>query len=168
MMISLQDAEERLNSVFNPCRVEVRVPQNGNHGGTPWHSLDEQAEIAALAHIKPAREVAEEKDISIGQVYNLKHGRSDGESLNPELVKKTEEKLVEVKDKALVKLMCALDLLTDEKIGKSSAKDIANVAAAMAKVVDRTTKKENFSSQNVLVIYAPQQKDESKFQTMDI
>jgi hypothetical protein len=168
MVIDLEQAEVRLNSHDNPVRMIFRELAHGQPKGTVHRNTEQQAEIAALAVIKPYKEVAEKFNLSTGQVGNLARGRSDGEHLNHELINKTDSKLMEVRDIALAKTMMALGLLTPESVGKASARAVAGIAASMARIIDVTTKKESGNNQNVLVIYTPPQKEETKFQTVEI
>ena len=169
MVITLDEAQARLDSRDNPTRVEFRqIEHKGNPLGQKGHGLAFQAEVAALAHVKSIREVSQQFGISERQVDNLKAARSDGEHASPALAKATEEKLSVVRDVALEKLMLSLGLINDTSTRGMGAKDAALVASAMAKVIDRTSDKRFQNQNNVLVIYAPPQRDEGRFQTVEV
>jgi len=165
MVITLAESEARLNSSDNPTRVEFRQVQ---HLSGTRHGQAFQAEVAALARLRTAREVAEISGISERQVKNLKAARSDGEHANSALADATQQKLETVRDVALDKLMLSLGLINKDTTRTLSAKDAALVASAMAKVVDRTSDKRFQNQNNVLVIYSPLQKTEAKFQTVEV
>jgi hypothetical protein len=136
--------------------------------GRTGHGLAFQAEVAALAHIKGIREVAKETGLSKRQVDNLKAARSDGEHASPALAEATEKKLEVVRDVALEKLMLSLGLINENSVKGLGVKDAALVASAMARVIDHTADKRFQNQNNVLVIYAPPQRDEGKFQTVEV
>ena len=168
MILDLDNAQQRLNSTHNPVAEIREIKRPGNSLGRRGFGVEFQAEVAALAHRKTIREVAEKVGVSEGQVSNWKHGSTDGETLNTKLIESTERKLEGVRDTALDKLMLALGVIDEEKIEKLSVKDAAAVAESMAGIIDRTTKKVPVFNAAQVIIMAPQQKEESKFQVVEI
>jgi hypothetical protein len=73
-----------------------------------------------------------------------------------------------VRELALDKLMESLGLLTEEKVKKSTARDISVVAANMSRVVENVTPKQ-VGGNVQLVLYAPNRvANESDFAIVEI
>ena len=168
MILDIDDASQRLNSTHNPT-AEIRdIKRLGNTLGRRGFGVEFQAEVAALAHTKTVREVAEKTGVSEGQITNWKHGTTDGVKANPKLIQETEKRLDTVRDTALDKMMIALGVMTEEKMKDLSVKDAAWVADTMAGVIDKTSKKAPAFVGAQVIIMAPTQKEESKFQVVEV
>jgi hypothetical protein len=101
-------------------------------------------------------------------VAENRNGRTTFGKDNPELRARLDESLSIVRDKAMDRLLSSLDLLDDEKIGKANAKDISAISSNMAKVMSSTLPKEQVTVNAQLIVYAPTQSTEDKFDVVDI
>jgi len=81
---------------------------------------------------------------------------------------KIEQTIVEVKDRALDRLMHTLGLLTDDKLSGCSAKDLSVIASNMGRVVERTSPKEERPDGLTFIIYAPELKQERAYDVVEI
>jgi len=122
-----------------------------------------------LAQTDTIKNVAEVLGLNTNTVAQAKHGRSTYGKENEELKSRLEADLNKVRDKALDRLLTSLDLLDDEKIGKATAKDISVISSNMAKVIGGTLPKEAATNiQAQLIVYAPTQVTEQKFEVVEI
>jgi hypothetical protein len=160
-IITQEAAEKRLTSPSNLVNtLDVRpLPRGGGKVGMRWHNSDEKLDIAEASLTQSSREVAETFGVSPSTVERI----SRDPSLQPQLGKKAEE----LRDLALDKLMASLGVINDQTLSKVSARDASMIAANMSKVVDRLSPKAA-PDNRVLVIYAPQQRDEKNFKVVDL
>ena len=91
-------------------------------------------------------------------------------SPNSEAFIRATERLDEVRDIALGKLILAVNSMTDDKFKNADLKELSTVAANLSRVVDKSLPQDSDGSQGQtnIVIYAPQLSDESQFKTMEI
>jgi hypothetical protein len=64
--------------------------------------------------------------------------------------------------------MSSLGIISDETLSSCSAKDASMVARNLAGVVEKLSPRDQATTQATLVIYAPQQRDERHYQTIDV
>lgn len=182
MLITKEQAEARLNSPDNLANQVVRNNSHFeivkiNHGGREQGRAtdlteQERATIGALAHLDTAKNIAREFGISRQHVENLKFGRvgarGGDEKEHPELKSKLGQKLEQVRDVALDKLMESLGLITQENLSECDAKDLSGIAANMSKVVEKTLPKQDGSQGVKIQIYAPQLKEIDQFKLVEV
>lgn len=166
MIITLEQAEERINSGSNL----LNILEKRRKPFFQQRTKEEQADIAAEAQLDTFKNVARKHDISVSQVSNLSQGKT-GPQMQPntEIVDRAEEKLNDVRERALDKLMVAMGLLDDEKLGKQSAKDLSTIAANLSKVAANATMKDKGNAPQVqIIMYAPQQKKMEDFKVVEV
>jgi hypothetical protein len=121
-----------------------------------------RATAGALAIQSSVPEVAAEFKLSPNSVREATHSR------NPEVRSRVDNAIERVRELALDKLMESLGLLTEEKVKKSTARDISVVAANMSRVVENVTPKQ-IGGNVQLVLYAPSRAaSESDFAIVEI
>lgn len=88
----------------------------------------------------------------------------------PDIQERINTNLGLVRDKALEKLMSTLGLIDEGKLLDQDAKGLAHVASSLSRVVKDTAPAEISSRDtNVqVVVYAPQQRDEKRFEVIDV
>jgi hypothetical protein len=138
---------------------------NGSKG------VPDEFKVAAglMAHFDSVRNVASALGLDKMTVNAARNGESSTGKRDENLRSKIEEDLTTVRDKALDRLLSSLNLLDDRKIEKASARDISGISANMAKVMAMTLPKEQeVVSRAQLIVYAPTQINESKFEVVEI
>jgi len=170
MLLDKDDKEKRLQSprnllnllprnavAFRPLHVTKQI-------GTKNIPLPLKVVAGVLAKTEPVKEVAEVFDISESSVRAAKNGK--GNSDVRDAVAATSEK---IRDLALDKLMSSLGIINGETLGNCTAKDASVVARNLAGVVGQLSPREKLDGNQVtFVIYAPKQKTEEHFQTVEV
>jgi predicted transcriptional regulator len=161
-----------------PDEIEVVIPEvigevRKHHPGKPEGRLNIPFELKHLAGIlaqtDTTREVGKALGMSQHAVAQYAKGQSSPGVPNPELKSKLDESLSQVRDKAFERLLSSLDLLDDEKIKKATARDISAISANMSKVVGNTLPKDTETNVRAqLIVYAPTQINENKFEVVEI
>lgn len=81
----------------------------------------------------------------------------------------TEKLDSQIKQAAIDKMMLAMGLITQERLEKMKATDMANVAASMAKVHETFSPRQNAQAAAInLVIYSPEVRAEESYKTIEI
>jgi hypothetical protein len=121
-----------------------------------------RATVGALAVQSSVPEVAATFNLSPNTVREATHAH------NPEVRSRVDNAVERVRELALNKLMESLGLLSEEKVKKSTARDISVVAANMSRVVENVTPKQ-VGGNVQLVLYAPSRRaNESDFAVVEI
>lgn len=162
----------------NPNQIEHReIKRPGNN--RPWLSREERTRIAAdLAsatgnYDENARitqtEIAQKYGVQVSTVSDIINNKRRVED-SPRSVDqaKIDTILEGVQTKAVDRLKSGLDLLTDDKIGSSTARDISVICANMAKVVQQTLPQEKTTQQINLVVYTPELKAEKNYDIIEV
>ena len=171
MLIELAQIEQRVNSPDNILnRLEIQpLPKGGNPYGRHGRGIEIQTHAAVLAQFKTSAAVARETGYSEREVKYLKIAEpNQNGKVNQELANRIDEKMDEVRDKALERTMEALGLLDEEKMEKCNAKDLSVVAANMSKVASNTGHQGNIGAQLNVIVYAPRQKELKEFDFVDV
>lgn len=193
MLISREEAEKRLtseNNLINRLKgsdetvepevvdekaelVELRPFWNGGRRDSKNIPDFLKEIIGTTAHLEKASNVADAFDVSLSSVENFKHARSGDDrekGKNRELRARIEKNLGKIRDTAMNRLMESLNLLTEEKVGKCSAKDISSIAANMSKVVNNVTPEKDVDPDEAtkLIIYAPTINQESHYKVVEV
>jgi transcriptional regulator with XRE-family HTH domain len=187
MLLTEDQAQERLNSSNNLANrfsngkvVEVEESENGTESeeiriqeillkrpkrtGVAGLSVEQRDEIALRARAgEHQSSLAEEFGISQPNVSYIESGKTKGISED-----KVNKQVAAVQDKALQRLMSALNLLDEDKLSGCSAKDLSTIASNMGRVVEKTLPKTPETDRINLVIYAPELKPEKSYKTVEI
>lgn len=165
MFISQEEAQRRLRSERNTAarsnHVVVETHRNGRGQTIP---TELKVLVGTLAHVDTQKNVAEAFDVPQSDVSLIKNGKVGGAAV----AEKIEQNLEVVRDKAIEKLMICLGLLTPEKLAEEKARSVSAIAADMSRVVEKTLPRQNAGPQVQLVVYAPQQRDESKYRVIEV
>lgn len=126
--------------------------------------LDTNTRIMAgvLGHQMPAREIAAEMNITVGQVNGAKNTK------DPSIAIPRQKALDKIQELALDKMMYALGLMTPDKFQNASLKELSIVTANMARLVESTSPNGDSDTRVQLVIYAPEVKNEKSYKIMDV
>lgn len=169
-----------VNSIPSSVEVEseVVIPEvtgvvKPHHSGRPEGRVNVPLEIKHLAGLlaqsDTTRNVGAALGLSQHAVNQYAHGQSTPGVPNPALKAKLDADLEKVRDKALDRLLSSLDLLDNDKIKKSTARDISTISGNMAKVMAATLPKDpNEGVRAQLIVYAPTQVTENKFEIVEI
>lgn len=126
---------------------------------------DESTRILAgtLAHLDKPSNVARELGLTPQQVHSAAH------SQNPTIRRAVDETRDRVSELALNQLLGTLGLLTPDALIGEKPKDLSQIAANLSRVVQNMTPRETGDGPRVnVVIYAPPQKTEDKYRTIDV
>lgn len=169
MLLDKAELERRLNSGNN---ILNKLPKRDQSTRVPLHitkqngtkNIPTPLKIVAgvLAKTEPAKEIAEAFDMSVGSV------RRAANSDNKEVSAAVERTTAKIRDMALDKLMQSLGIIDDTTLADCSAKDASQVARNLATVVNQLSPKDQHQSGATLIIYAPRQKSEEQYQTIDV
>ena len=165
MILDNDEADERLASPDNVVRAfrNGAGPRLGKERAS--HEVRDTAVALHNMGVKN-QEVADRLGIEYQDVANYAHNRKVGKG---KLKLDPSEAMDDVRQAALNKLMCAMGLITEEKLDKLKAPALAHIANQMSAIVERTMPKEQANDNRVtLVVYAPQVKEESSFKVVEI
>jgi len=180
MKLSAEEARRRLDSGKNLVnslastngknKVEfIPAKKDGNKLAPPWRAIPIATRVAAgvRSHFESQDAVAEDLEISQDTVSRYKRGVTGGE----ELQERIDAGLNAVRDTALTKLMSTLGLLDGEKLAEQDARGLANVASNLSKVIKDSIPEVRGVTGDTkvqVVIYSPQQREENKFNVVDV
>lgn len=193
MILTEEQAKERLNSnrnlvsrfsrvpadaVLVPTTVVVPEPESevptatveiteirtaGNRTFSPNLSPEIKVEIAARARLGE-NQTALGKEFGVIQptVSRMVTGRTSVDE------KAVEERINQVQDVAMVKLLSSLGFMDDEKMKKAGVKDLSTIAANMSKIVSNTRVQKDEGNQVHLHLYAPELRTEKSFNVVEV
>lgn len=151
---------------------EGRVERRNSHGrssGALNIDMMTRELVGTLANLGNSSEVARTFGVSISAAHNAKLGQSSPNNPLPELQSKLEKNLGRVRDKALDTIIESLDLIDTNKLEKEDARGLSAIASNLSKVVEKTLPKSSESNLRAqLIVYAPTQINESKFEVVEI
>jgi hypothetical protein len=125
--------------------------------------------VGTLANLGNSSEVARTFGISTSAAHNAKLGQSSPSKPLPELQSKLEKNLGRVREKAIDTILESLDLMDTNKLEKEDARGLSAIASNLSKVVEKTLPKSSESSLRAqLIVYAPTQVNETKFEIVEI
>ena len=129
---------------------------------------------AALSQIDTAENVSKMTGASISSIRNWKRGVTDATNgienavRRPELVNATKQKLNEIRDVAMEKLLMTLGVIKDTDVNLLGAKDASIVASNLSRVVEKTMPKEDLGTQRPqIIMYSPTQMNVESFQVIE-
>lgn len=170
MLIQLDEATERVASednLLNRLKVEPLVHKGNGHGRS-GRGIEAQAEAVAISKEKTIREAAAETGYSQQHIVKLRRAEPTGEKVNSELEKHIEEKVEASKDRALDKLMDALDLMDEDKLKRCNARDLSSIASNMSNIAHGGKDRNAAGAGIQIVVYAPRQKELKEYEYVDI
>lgn len=177
MILTEKQAQERLqsgNNLLNKFRQEkgsevTIIPINRTTPGrTDYKPLSEETKVEVAARARTGerqKDLAEEFDVSRQTVMYLEHGGEFGVKVDNA---KVEDRMDEIQDKALCKLLSAMGFLDDDKLSKMNGKDLSAVAANMAKVAGNVRRSEGDANAVHLHLYAPELRKEHNYKTIEV
>lgn len=164
MQITHEQAEERLNNPenlanrFSVTHIPIMRPHRGQ--AVPKRIKEEIAIRARAGENQQA--LADEFGISQPTVHTIEAGKV----AIPEV--KVTEAVKSIEDRAMERLMSTLGFLDNDKLSGCNAKDLSTIAGNMSKVISQTRPKEKSDNQTTVIIYAPEQRSERTFQTVQV
>jgi hypothetical protein len=176
MILTDEQAKERLNSnrnllnrfgkdkpVTSPS-VDI-IPINRPKGDTGEIPKEIRTEITARARLGEGQTaLAREFGVSQQLVHRYQSGLG-GKAIDEKAV---EDRMNQVQDVAMCKLLSSLGFLDDDKLKKLGAKDLAAVAASMSKVVGNTREQRHEGNQVTVQLFAPEIRNEKSYKVLEV
>lgn len=138
-------------------------------------SEEQRVTIGSLGRCFPVKDVAELTGVSVDAVRDLRNGKkgSSGfdKNLNDAIDKATLAKTKTIQDVAMDKLLHTLGFITDEKLEKAEAREVAGVAANLSKVYSNLQPKEtnnNGGNHVQVVLFQPKPLSEKHFDVQEV
>lgn len=181
MILTETDGIRHLTSEKNLLRevesVQIKETKNGkvicHEGGGKVQKLQPITKriIAAVAiQSNDKTGTAEAFGLSRQAVTNISNGKSaDGTKPDVEIRDFVEKQRLSAAEIALQKTLQAFNLITNDKLSKTSARDLASIAKDSATVYDKLSGKSGGPGSGVKVlIYAPVQKSQADYDVIEI
>ena len=188
MQITKEEALRRLNSTNNlanslpstpPPVPQVEYRTTSKVGKSRQQNIPEEVRdtigfLAAKATSENKKSgqhqvIADIFGVSRQTVQCAASGKVGGRPANFERKAKVIDREQDIKDTALTKLMMTLGLISEEKLEDLDAKGLAQVGSHLAKVSQALTPQVGSNAASVrLVVYAPQMRDEGKYNVIDV
>lgn len=168
MEITQQQADERLKSTANLANrfsvIEIPIQRRGKKEGSKNLTPSVREEIAVRSRTgESQKSLANEFKTTQANVSNIEIGKTKVDE------PKVSSSVQAIQDKALERLMESLGLLDQDKMSGCNAKDLSVISANLAKVIQQTTpKEESKTNGTTVIIYAPEQRAEHTFKTVQI
>ena len=144
--------------------IELTAKRQGKHSGVHFLDREMRTEIAFRARAGENQiPLAKEYGVDQSHVAKLELGQCKG--IDEEAI---EQRLNQIKDTALLKLMGTMNLITEEKLESCGAQALSAIAGNFAKVIEKISPKDKASQQTNIIIYQPELRKESSFQTVEI
>lgn len=124
--------------------------------------------IGLLGENQSAASVARAFGVSGNTAERAVTGRVGGRPATEERAAKVHARKLEIQDTALTKLMASLNLIDEEKLADTSAKDLSVIAGNMAKINANLEGQGTLGNNISITVYAPAQKEEHKYKTIDV
>lgn len=128
--------------------------------------------IGTLARVSGVSKTADAFGLNYATVQDAKFGTVSGrESPSESLVQSIEKELKPIRNAALEKMLMAIDNITEEKIAVAKPGELSRIAANLSQVIKNSIVPNfdaNDGRNNQVVIYAPHQKPESEFDTIEV
>lgn len=130
--------------------------------------------VGVMAHYDRRKNVANEFDVNENVVTHSKNGKiSDGHGghVVPELKERVETAVGKARETAVDRLVATLEALTTERIEKVVGKTpekATSMARDLATVVEKVTPKAVEGANVHVHVYAPREREESEYQTIQI
>lgn len=153
---------------------EVRRMGPGRPPGKLNRSDIERAVIAETAAIVGASEAAKIHDCSQSQAHSYAHGFNTCAQRNPNgaVGESAINSIEAVRQRAIDKILMAMDLITEEKLDNQTPTALSQVAANLSKIPSSLESKgtDDINRGNTVnvVVYSPPTKDEKQYKTIKI
>ena len=192
MLLNDKQAEERLNSPNNLAnriaafrqskKLQLDEPSStlSVSAGRQLPRLPSQVreEIIERAStgLERQKDLAQEFGVTQAAVSYLKRTSEESASIqsvcppNQAVSTPEQEKFLEssIKDIASQKMLLAMGLITEDRLEKMKATDLARISSDMAKVVRDVSPKVQSGTQINLVVYSPEVRSESSYKIVEI
>lgn len=157
-------------------QVEIKpLHAGGRREGDTALTEVERVTTGVLANLIGAKAAGEIMGVSRGHAHQLGEGRSTSptpgrdSTLDSSVKTQIESRLVDVKSKAIDKLLSTLDVITDEGVRTLSIKDAADVSSKLAGVIDKTTPRDKSGTAVAqVIVYTPRTKGESEYDVIEV
>ena len=169
MLITEQEVEARLNSNKNLLnKLASRSSQftpiprgDGSKGSIPVKLKSTAALLTRLG--ESVSKTGHNLGISTGYTQNLKLGQRN----LPE--EEIDERIKHITNLATNKLLATIEKLSDEKLEKSTAKDLSTITKNLFGIAffDKVNGHENSGNAPTVVVYAPQIKQENHYNEVE-
>lgn len=160
--MSENETDLRLDSpdnLVNKLRIEkLHSNRNGPRNIPPMI----QTLAVALGELDSQKAAADVFGMSAPNVNYLTH---EGKKVDRDLVK---EKIGDVHSNALDSMLEAIHLIKPKLANVNKASELSRVAADLARVVEKTSPKEAGRANVMIVAYAPRQREEGEYETIDV
>jgi hypothetical protein len=159
IIVKEEDALKRVNSPDNLLNklLEIKDLHSGRTGPKNIPPMVKDL-IGVTAALTTCREASESVDKQVNVSTAFKY-RND-------VREKKDSKLTEVHNLALDAMINSIKALNDLPVKKAT--DASRIAADMARVVDKTSPREAGNTNIQVVMFAPRQKDETEFETIEV
>lgn len=156
----------KASSVLEDETTEVTIiplERPGRTNGSPNFSEEEKVTMGVRRGTgERLQSIANDFGTTPSVVMNIEKGKTKSNR------KKVDELIEAVQDTALLKLMESLNLISPEKLGKLSAKDLGVFASSMSKVIGNTKERDENDARVHLHLYAPELRSENSFKTIEV
>lgn len=125
----------------------------------------------ALLEGARAKQVCEALDISPASAAAYKngaHSTATYDKPNIELKSHNEKVKERINGRASNVMLKALKHITEDKMRESKPTDLSQIAANMARVIEKTAPKESIAAQTNIIFYTPKQISSSSFEVIDV
>jgi predicted transcriptional regulator len=168
--VNLLKDDKRNHDVID---YQVETIERGRGEGNGNKTMEERKEIAAAAIASGLTndEIAKAFDVSHQAVSSYKHGATSEATYHkkvPELESHVNQVKNQISEAAQNKLMTAINLLTDSKIGQAKARDIAGIAKEMSVVLKNMTPEGPLIDNRKVLVYQPRLKEEDDFVVINL
>ena len=174
MFIDEEDFKSRVSSETNLSH-QIKRCGSGRSPGSMNRTFQEREVIGADARLVGPSEAAALHGCSVSQAQAYSNGFNSSAQRNPdaELHQRVNKRLSEVRESAIDKILSTMENLTDEKLGKAKAGELGSVASSLSKVMQSSLPSQSQQNQNPngavqIVIFAPPQKDEERYETVHV
>ena len=179
ILSSKEEIDERLDdsgnllNLLNIKRPEIKHIdiRSFRHTGSKGKKVPQELKpvIAAISKVEGSTAAAKIFNIATPTANNLQHGRSSNGVHDSALQTSTAKILDTVKDLAADRLLAAIGLLDDDRLGSvSKATELSAIAANLSRVVEKVTPKSDDSNKPVFHVYAPALKSLDKYDVIEL
>ena len=151
-------------STTKPPNVETKILQQpGNKKGNKKLAFHQRNEIAVRSRLGESQTaLADEFGVSQNTISAIERGKTkvDERMIN--------ERLDDVQDIAMSKLLASLGYMTSEKLEKLDPVKLSMVASNMGRVISGIRRNDDDGPKVIVQIYAPELKKESSFKSIDV
>jgi DNA-binding XRE family transcriptional regulator len=149
--------------IDEPVVTVIPLEQPGNKEGKVKLNGDQRNEIAYRARVGETQiSLAREFGVSQSAIGEIEQGRT---KVNESQV---QEKIDQVHDVAMEKLLGTLGFLTSDKMEKCKAVELSVIASNMSKIVGNVRAKDADAPKVIVQLFAPELKQEQSYKTIDV